>query len=66
MRNGNLQLGGRRLRQAGVLPSWSYVYEMSYTSLLPTLRACANPQKLRPAWMVYAGTLANCCPRGRW
>jgi hypothetical protein len=30
------------------------------------LRACADPQKLRPAWMAYAGTLNNCCPRRRW
>jgi hypothetical protein len=30
------------------------------------LRACADPQKLRPVWMAYAGTLTNCCPRGRW
>lgn len=30
------------------------------------LRACADPQELRLAWMAYAATLASRCPRGRW
>lgn len=54
------------LRQREVIYAKCDMFHGICLEVFGRLRACADPQKLRPAWMAYAGTLTNRCPRGRW